>query len=598
MARSERTRRGSSRARLSVLLLADDDPRHAETLKDHVAALRYESRHRVRVLDSRGKHDARDLDLEHVDVVVLHWSIVPHLESYLSTPWRAALAAFPGLKVQFIQDEYRWVDLATATMRELGVTLIYSVVPPAEIPKLYGDRVPGADVLTTLTGFVPERLRNVPVPATGSRPLDIAYRGRELPAWTGRLAYEKALIAKAVAGAAAEHGLRVDVDWREDARIYGSAWTQFLTSAKATLGTPSGASIVDYDGTSETAVREYLARHPGAEFEEIHAAVLRDREGNICIDVISPRIFEAAALRTAMILYRGGYSGVLEPERHYLPLERDLSNFDEIAAALRDGRRLEALTARAHTDLVASGRYSIRQFVHEFDEALAERISGRSVLSRAHALVTREKGAKRLPRPRVRPAAALSPYWRQAQRHRREIRALAAGMPRRMISRAKSTATVSAALARFTLADSAYRSIWLRAVRSRSALGDIATDLLRLVLIARRAEVESPFEIDVATRDGALRLQSRLSSKTVNDLSAADAAGMVDGHSLGAIVWDNSLSEPTIVLRVAPGVRLGVHVGLHRFAALEALAVDAPRAVEVVLARALGAETGAMRQLP
>src|SRR5207253_10687300 len=56
-------------------------------------------------------------------------------------------------------------------------------------------------------------------------------------------------------------------------------------------------------------------------------------------------------------------SGVVQPYEHYLPLEKDFSNFDEVSNALRDIDRLEDLTERAYSDLIASGRYSYRSFI-------------------------------------------------------------------------------------------------------------------------------------------------------------------------------------------------------------------------------------------
>ena len=51
---------------------------------------------------------------------------------------------------------------------------------------------------------------------------------------------------------------------------------------------------------------------------------------------ISPRNFEAAAFRVCQILYEGHYSGVMEPMRHYIPLRKDFSNFDEVVERFRD----------------------------------------------------------------------------------------------------------------------------------------------------------------------------------------------------------------------------------------------------------------------
>src|SRR4029077_4426058 len=109
-----------------------------------------------------------------------------------------------------------------------------------------------------------------------------------------------------------------DIRWQENDRLYGSRWTRFITSCRAGLGTGSGASILDADGSIEEKVLAYRRRNPRAGFASIHRAVLGEHEGNVRFEVISPRIFEAAALRTALVLFPAEYSGVLQPDLHYI----------------------------------------------------------------------------------------------------------------------------------------------------------------------------------------------------------------------------------------------------------------------------------------
>jgi len=172
---------------------------------------------------------------------------------------------------------------------------------------------------------------------------------------------------------AAGAGLNLDIAWTENARIYGDAWNEWVASCKATLASESGSSITDFDGSIERAVRAYLAEHPTAPYEEVEQNVLATFPPSPVINTTSPRIFEAAALGTAMILFPGEYSGVVEPWEHYIPLEKGLSNLDEVVAAVRDAETLSRLTGDAHRDLIASGRYSYRAFVNGFDEDVANR---------------------------------------------------------------------------------------------------------------------------------------------------------------------------------------------------------------------------------
>jgi hypothetical protein len=85
---------------------------------------------------------------------------------------------------------------------------------------------------------------------------------------------------------------------------------------------------------------------------------------------ISPRAFEAIACRTALVLFEGLYSGVLEPGKHFIALKKDFSNVDDVLAKLQDDAYLEAMTERAYADIIGSGRFSYEGLVRLVDETL------------------------------------------------------------------------------------------------------------------------------------------------------------------------------------------------------------------------------------
>ena len=86
-------------------------------------------------------------------------------------------------------------------------------------------------------------------------------------------------------------------------------------------------------------------------------------DGVVDLRTISPRHFEAAAFRVCQVLFEGHYAGAMEPMRHYIPLRKDFSNFDDVVAALRDDALRRELTDNAHRDLIASGAYDYAPFV-------------------------------------------------------------------------------------------------------------------------------------------------------------------------------------------------------------------------------------------
>ena len=63
----------------------------------------------------------------------------------------------------------------------------------------------------------------------------------------------------------------------------------------------------DYDGRSiERAIDEAIGMVPDISFEELHEQILKPFDGKLIYSSISPRIFEAAALKTPQILFMGG----------------------------------------------------------------------------------------------------------------------------------------------------------------------------------------------------------------------------------------------------------------------------------------------------
>jgi hypothetical protein len=535
--------------RRSILLLCDEGQRHASNVLQHIAAFRKHSRHGVHTFNPTGTDGTSGPELDDFDVVVIHYTLVITIDWYLPPALRERVAHFRGLKVQFIQDEYRWIDPITAGMRELGIDLLFTLAPQSEVEKIYGARLPGVKTVTTLAGYVSDDLVGRATPALEKRPLDVGYRGRTPPHWLGRIGQEKAEIGRGFLERAARYGLRCDIGWSETDRIYGERWIEFLTSCRATLGTESGATIADYDGSVEQRVREYLAADPTASFEEVEQDVLAPYEGNINLKVISPRQFEAAALRTALILFPGGYSGILEPDRHYIPLAKDFSNIDDVAERLRDLPSLQAMVDRAYDDLVASRRYSLEAFIRDFDELIAVGDTPVRAPSRI---------AERRPR-RVRPGVRHR-LDRAANRGYKDLCFLV-GL--RLIARRR-------ALRRLVLA-------WARAAEARRIVDRrrLVDDLLKLALIldaqSGRLPAGTPFRVQPRYDEGKRRLM--LGSRPA---VGGDGASSPDGEaalpaigrslregSLQEITWNHAAIGEYAWAPLPAGRKFAVAIGYH-----------------------------------
>jgi hypothetical protein len=555
----------SSGEALSVLLLCDDRPSHAPNVIEHIRAFRRFSRHCVDIFNPRAIARSRFLRLGDYDVVVIHYTIV----LYLSDWFREQIAAFGGLKVQFIQDEYRQVDGMTARMRELGIDLLFSSVPADAVPSVYGSRLPGVDILPTLTGYVPADLDGRERPPLEGRPLDVVYRGRSIPFWLGRLGQDKALIGREFLARAAPTGLRCDIAWTESDRIYGEEWYRFLSSARSTLGTESGASIVDFDGSLQARTDAYLATHPSATFDEVEQEILAPFEGNAVIQAISPRVFEAAALGTAMVNFPGRYSNVIEPWVHYVPLEKDFTNFDDVVSALRDRAVLEELAARAHADLVASGRYSLQAFIRGLDREIE-----------ARAGPARRRQRSRVARELTRTLWTLEPLRSPTR---------VAEMPAVASLRTRATKRAAGRLIQRYPGIKDLAASQLPASEHERILHDL--ERLAAAAAAHLRELRylgSPFDVRLDLSDDDRRLTfvgTRDSSQDGSERSLLQkrVASAIREGRLEEIVWNNSAVEPHLTFASVPmsSLTIGYHVvnGAHRFTALTELGRRDPEAL-------------------
>jgi hypothetical protein len=284
------------------------------------------------------------------------------------------LADVTALKVAFPQDEYNHAHVLDDWLADLEVDVVFSVSGPEHRRLLYPRLSATARFEKCLTGYVDEldvtRHAAVVLPHD-RRGLDLAYRAQALTPRFGRLGQLKQTVADAVAPAARAAGLRVDVSTDPRNAVLGDRWFPFVASARAVLGSESGASAIDRRGEAMAAERAMLAEQPELTFADFDAAMPAGWDGELPGSV-GPRHLEAAAARTCQVLVEGHYDGVLEPEVHYLPVRADGSNAAEVVDRLADHELVEATATRAYADLVLSGRYGYAALASQLERVLEE----------------------------------------------------------------------------------------------------------------------------------------------------------------------------------------------------------------------------------
>ena len=364
---------------LNILFLCDYSLRNAATMIDHCESFHKYSAHSYFYLNPLVGPKPAWLCMDNFDVIIIHYNI-----SLLHLPedWFEAIAHSRRYKVQFIQDEYRQINQYVARIRDVGIHALFTLAPENLIPRMYpADKLPGVSIHQTLAGYVPEYLERNNPDFNRARPIDVIYRarGKDHP-WLGKLFYEKYLIGREFLNRAEDAGLCCDISGDEAKRLYGRDWVRFLYSGRCMLGTESGASVCDFTGIIENCVKEHLKKYPQETFETIQELYFKKEDERFIYNMISPRVFEAIACGCGLVMFPGEYSGILKRDVHYLVLDKDFSNFDEVVKKIKDTELIKSMAVRAHEDIIKSGRFAYRRFVEEFDSFLTEDFAKRGLV--------------------------------------------------------------------------------------------------------------------------------------------------------------------------------------------------------------------------
>lgn len=507
------------------------------------------------------------------DVVVLHTTFLGMRWNPWFERWRRRsdwLADVDCLKVAFPQDEYWHAETLDSWLDELGVSVVCTVLDDAHRDRLYPRLAARAAFYEVLTGYVDdeaaERIRPTLVSAP-DRPHDIVYRARNLPYWLGSHGQLKHRVGEAVAERAPAHGLTCDISTRLHDTVLGDAWLRFLGSGRATVGAESGSSTLDRRGELQAEIEELLAGEPGLTFPQLDARMPPGWDGYRFF-AISPRHLEAVVTRTAQILVEGRYSGVLEPERHYLPVRRDLSDLDDALEQARDRRRLDGMVARAYEDVYRSGRYSGRQLTATLERIVETHAPRREARGRdlrlAGRVTSAEEEIERI---------AVAPFANVVRAGRDGYREILAGL--RLL--------VGDRHARRLLADYASSTKTREHVSPRVALADL------LCLGAMRRD--GTFHVGVELDEGGRRLVLRSRRHgTPPEHAGVSLDGLEDALRSRAweFQWDHSDVGSEVAFPLAGGrsLRLALPAGKRALTTLDWLARDRPGHVASALAEA------------
>jgi hypothetical protein len=356
---------------MNILILYNATQTYTNTVFEHIACFGKYSKNKV-FFSHQDQTTELNVDLSRFDVVAIHYSIRICFDQ-ISPSTANALSEFKGLKLLFIQDEYNHTKRAWYWINTLGIQLVFTVVPETWVERIYPVReFPNTRFVSNLTGYVPDDLKlNLDVKPPSQRPLIVGYRGRPLPIYYGQLGMEKIAIGKLFKTYCDAHSVKNDIAWSEKARIYGPSWYEFMVSCRSMLGSESGSNVFDWDGTLVKRIAKFRNQNSKVGDAEIYEKFIRIEEIDGIMNQVSPRVFEAIAARTVLVLFEGNYSGVVKAGIHFISVKKDGSNLVETIRLLQDESYVDAMADRAYQDVITSGKYSYQSFVRLVDEEIS-----------------------------------------------------------------------------------------------------------------------------------------------------------------------------------------------------------------------------------
>ncbi len=326
----------------------------------------------------RGRRRLRT-SIAEVDLVVLLHSVVgdslAEVRRHLGVldARRGPLAAFVSNEVSLPTQPFA---AKLEVLERLAPDIIGTQLLRASGEWLYAD-IPGARVLPMPHALNPDAFASEV--ADDRRPLDIGFRGARYLPHVGD--EERNRVIDYFASTAFDPPLVVDV--RTNVSYGRRGWASFLNRCRATIGAESGAVEIRRDDAilarteAEHGVssRDLLIR---ARLRPLHRYLPRPIKNALrrgadrlvgrssapeptlatCAPVptatsdapsgkaISSRHFDAIGTETAQILFAGRYNDLLVPDVHYLSLERDFSNLDDVMERFRDAAARREMTRR------------------------------------------------------------------------------------------------------------------------------------------------------------------------------------------------------------------------------------------------------------
>jgi hypothetical protein len=267
-------------------------------------------------------------------------------------PWLyEELGERKGRLAIFFGNEYKELDVKCDMAKRLAADLVISQLPEEAASWMYAPLAP-IRPLSILHALNPKAF--FPTIPIDNRPIDVGYRGSQYPFGLGDFD-RNILVFEFTHGVRAAHLSRnIAFDYFDRA-----GWANFLNNCKATISSEAGMPYLDRTDERRRQADEIAAQAIASGFVQAErivadiAALYVGKDDWVSGKTLSSRHFEAVGCKTCQIMFPGRFADVFIADVHYLALERDFSNLDQVLARLADPVERENIAEAALQHVLA-----------------------------------------------------------------------------------------------------------------------------------------------------------------------------------------------------------------------------------------------------
>lgn len=230
-----------------------------------------------------------------------------------------------GKLILFIGNEYKLIPEKITLLKELEVDLIVSQLPQDIAEWLYTDCTKSS-ILSLPHALNPNKFQ--PVIPQMERHIDIGARGFEYLWYLGDK--ERVDLFNFFQNGNAISNLRKDISFDPAQRFNREGWGGFLNSCKGTISTEAGSSYLERDDKIRKQVNAFKNEHPDTTFDEVYTLFFEKYDNPISGKCISSRNFDSIGTKTCQIMFPGRFNDILKADKHYIALNQDFSNIDDV----------------------------------------------------------------------------------------------------------------------------------------------------------------------------------------------------------------------------------------------------------------------------